>query len=149
MKKLAVKQSAILDHRGETSRSYRKKHYSHFLSLSLDVLSGQRKFITHRTEIWTTSRPTYGYFDIAILPIYRGVPLTSRFAAQPVATLASPVAHARTPLIHGVPACACTWGGVSIDFGGGALHYFHRFIPRGVDMYLVGPADVRTHASTG
>lgn len=23
-----------------------------------------------------------------------------------------------------------TWGGASIDFGGGALHYFHRFISR-------------------
>lgn len=28
-----------------------------------------------------------------------------------------------------VCACACTWGDVSIDFGGGALYYFHRFIP--------------------
>jgi len=25
----------------------------------------------------------------------------------------------------------CAWGGVSIDFGGGALHYFHRFMSWG------------------
>lgn len=30
--------------------------------------------------------------------------------------------------MDGVRVYACTWGGASIDFGGGALHYFHRFI---------------------
>lgn len=37
--------------------------------------------------------------------------------------------------------CAYTWGGVSIDFGGGALHYFHRFISRGGRYHSTELAD--------
>lgn len=46
-------------------------------------------------------RPTYGYFDIAILPIYRGVLSNISRSRQPVATLIS----FRVPSVNGRDAC--------------------------------------------
>lgn len=48
-----------------------------------------------------------------------------------------------------VRAYACTWGGVSIDFGGGALHYFHRFISRETRRGKEGEGERRKRKDRG